>query len=352
MTDIKKKNGKKAGLIFSILAFGLIFLAGRNAWAGSGSFISQTLKEQSAKQGKGHGGGHGGGRPPRAQAVQKPNHNRPGGGSQHVANNRPRGGGQHVANNRPGSGHSAPHRPHVNRPQAHKPRPGGNHHYANNHHNRPPRVHHKPKPQYHRPKPLVHHKPVTHRPAPRYYGKPRHRHYPVHHSRHPRHYRTMPRGYFSISFGGIPYFYYSGVFYQRGSSGFFLVGAPIGAVVHSLPVGYTRVVYSNTYYYCYDDVYYRKVPSGYQVVDSPITPVAVAAPAFDRGDWVRVTAPNLNVRTGPGYDFPIKEVAPQYCQLEVMGGSTGGWVYVRISGENFGWVSTAYVELLNTQPLG
>ncbi len=162
----------------------------------------------------------------------------------------------------------------------------------------------------------------------------------------------MPRGYISISFGGIPYFYYSGVFYQRGSSGFFMVGAPIGAIVYSLPVGYTRVVHSNTYYYCYDDVYYRKVPSGYQVVDSPAAPVAVAAPAFDRGDWVQVTAPNLNVRTGPGYDFPIKDVAPQYSQLEVMGGSTGGWVYVRISGENFGWVSTAYVELLNTQPLG
>lgn len=312
--DTKKK--KTAKLAFPAIVFGLVLLAGPAGWAGSSfgggqdSLIVRSLKEQGASQHRGHN--NGGGRPANRPEASRP-HN-----TQKPRNNPPQ-----ANNNR-----------HNNRPQAQN---------NSRHHNPPPgqQAHYRPgKPAHRRPYYL-------HRPAYRH-SRP----YPAYRAHHRPHYKKMPRGYLSIHFGGIPYFYYSGLFYRHGSSGYFMVSAPIGAIVYSLPVGYRTVVVDRSTYYCYNDVYYQRVPSGYRVIEAPVE-VAPATPvAFDRGDWVEVNVPSLNVRTGPGREFAVKNVLSQYTQLEVMGGATGGWVYVRLSDEDFGWVGTAYVDYLNTYPQG
>ena len=121
---------------------------------------------------------------------------------------------------------------------------------------------------------------------PRYWEGPRHRYdyvgtpwyftrylAPI---RHP-YYRpghvinVMPRSYVRIVVGGLPYFYYSGIFYRPYSSGYIVVNAPIGAVVRTLPVGFIAFTLGLTTYYTLNDVYYvwDDVRDGYVVVEKP-----------------------------------------------------------------------------------
>src|SRR5579859_7062310 len=48
---------------------------------------------------------------------------------------------------------------------------------------------------------------------------------------------TLPPGYTSIYAAGNPYYYYDGVFYEPGASGYVVVTPPLGAVVGQLPPG-------------------------------------------------------------------------------------------------------------------
>lgn len=87
-----------------------------------------------------------------------------------------------------------------------------------------------------------------------------HTHYlaPIHYHYHPlgHRIRTLPRSYIRIVIHGLPYFYFSGVFYRHYNSGYIVVSAPIGAVVDVLPVGFIAFSIGGITYYYVNDTYY------------------------------------------------------------------------------------------------
>ncbi len=83
---------------------------------------------------------------------------------------------------------------------------------------------------------------------------------------------TLPYRYSRIHVGGLPYFYYSGIFYKRFGSNFVVVSAPIGARIRTLPAGFIGFTIGLSTYYTINDNYYTwDEPSGnYLVVDEPV----------------------------------------------------------------------------------
>lgn len=153
----------------------------------------------------------------------------------------------------------------------------------------------------------------------------------------------LPIGYRSIRVGGHDYYHHNGIFYRRGPSGYLVVRPPFGAVVLSLPLGFAALVLAGVTYYLYEGIYYQRVPSGYVVVEPPVgavaTPVTPVVPANPMaGDKVVVTTPLLNVRSGPGPDFPVIAQVRQGDPLVVYGYAPD-WLYVQLpGGGEYGWV--------------
>lgn len=158
----------------------------------------------------------------------------------------------------------------------------------------------------------------------------------------------LPRGYRRAWHNHSPYYYYGGVFYRPGLSGFVVVNPPVGMVVLSLPIGYRRVWVDDGWYYVYGDVFYRSAPGGYVVVEAPRTviveepPVILQPPELDSGE-VSVIVSVLNVRAGPGLDYPVLYQIHQDYILEVHGKTTG-WLYVELPNGEFGWVMNIYTR--------
>ena len=153
----------------------------------------------------------------------------------------------------------------------------------------------------------------------------------------------LPVGHRSVWVGGHEYFHHNGMFYRRGPSGYLIVQPPFGAVVLSLPLGFAALVLAGITYYMFDGIYYQRVPSGYMVVEPPVgavaTPVTPVVPANPTaGDKVVVTAPLLNVRSGPGSNFPVISQVHQGDPLVVYGVAPD-WLYVQLpGGGEYGWV--------------
>ena len=128
-----------------------------------------------------------------------------------------------------------------------------------------------------------------------------------------------------------------------------VVGAPIGAVVLSIPVGYRAVVVGGLTYYVYAGVSYRRVHTGYVVVEPPAETVVVkevspVRPSVEKGgERVSVTATLLNVRSGPGMDFPVIHQVREGEKLTVYGYAPD-WLYVKLSTGVFGWVMLRYTS--------
>lgn len=90
---------------------------------------------------------------------------------------------------------------------------------------------------------------------------------------------SLPSTYFSISFGGIGYRYWDGVFYRPYNNLFTVIAPPIGIYIDVLPVGY-RTVYVRDYpYYYYNGTYYDQRQSHYYVVSPPVGAVVESLPA-------------------------------------------------------------------------
>jgi hypothetical protein len=148
---------------------------------------------------------------------------------------------------------------------------------------------------------------------------------------------------------GGRYFYHGGVFYRyRGyPPGYVVVRAPVGAIVAALAVGFTTLVIGGLTYYHYGGVHYQKVPSGYVVVEPPPgavvpqEPPAAIQPPETVSDRVSVTAHNLNVRSGPGRNHPVVDQVSQG-NILVIQGSAPGWLYVQLPSGKFGWVSEEF----------
>ncbi len=126
------------------------------------------------------------------------------------------------------------------------------------------------------------------------------------------------------------YHYRNGRFYRPGLFGFnFIVAAPpIGAIVSFLPNGYTTIVIGGIAYYHYDNIYYNRCPSGYVVVPAPVV-VKTVHPATTQmqllsGDTVVVNVPNFNgsftpvtlTKHGTGYIGPQGEYYPEHPTVE------------------------------------
>ena len=96
-----------------------------------------------------------------------------------------------------------------------------------------------------------------------------------HHDRYypPRGYvvDAPPRGYHIVRHGGVPYYYYGGIWYRPSGPRFVVVIPPIGVVVPVLPPFYTTIWVGGAPYYYADGTYYawRAQDNGYAVVAPP-----------------------------------------------------------------------------------
>ena len=81
-----------------------------------------------------------------------------------------------------------------------------------------------------------------------------HYRYPVHR----RVVRTLHRNHISIVYGGLNYFYYSGIFYTLHGNDYVVVLPPRGFRITILPVGHVRIVVGPSVYYYHSGVYYTE----------------------------------------------------------------------------------------------
>ncbi len=166
-------------------------------------------------------------------------------------------------------------------------------------------------------------------------------------TRHGHVVRKLPRGYRRVWHKSKPYFYYSGVFYSPGPSGFVVVRAPIGSVVVSLPVGFRRIWVSGAFYYTYGGTFYRRAPSGFVVVSAPAEVVleeeapVIVQPSVAAEGQVSVVASILNVRSGPDLSYPLVYQVHRGYILEIHGQSRE-WLYVELPNGEFGWVMSEF----------
>lgn len=81
----------------------------------------------------------------------------------------------------------------------------------------------------------------------------------------------LPAGHKTIVVGSAHYYYHQGVFYERSSSGYMVVRAPVGARIAALPAGYLTVhIGAGTHYYYYGTYYrYDPVERVYVVIEPP-----------------------------------------------------------------------------------
>ncbi len=142
----------------------------------------------------------------------------------------------------------------------------GNH--RNDHHNRNHRKHR-----------------VTHRRNHNYFGEHRRHHFrarwynthylapiQLHFHQIGHVINTLPHRHSRIHVGGLPYFYSSGVFYQKFGHGYIVISAPIGARIRTLPVGFIGFSIGLSNYYTVNDSYYTwdDANDSYYVVDKPV----------------------------------------------------------------------------------
>jgi len=91
---------------------------------------------------------------------------------------------------------------------------------------------------------------------------------------------VLPFGYVPIYFGGTPYYYYEGVFYEPApSSGYIVVPPPVGVIVPTLPPGVEAIVAGGILCYYAAGTFYVPHPNGYQVIRAPLGVIVSSLPA-------------------------------------------------------------------------
>lgn len=168
-----------------------------------------------------------------------------------------------------------------------------------------------------------------------------------------RHAVAAHHDYAPVVVHGKQFFFREGRFYHREPRGYVAVRAPFGAIVLALPVGFGTVAFGPTTYYSYGGTFYSRVPQGYMVVEPPKEVIVREEPAqdFDVHDRVRVTAELLNVRQGPGVDFPVMRRAHRNTVLEICG-TAPGWLYVEFNYGQYGWVMEKFTAPMASAPRG
>jgi len=161
--------------------------------------------------------------------------------------------------------------------------------------------------------------------------------------RHGHVFAKLPRGYRTVYVDRSPYYFYDGIFYRPGPTGYVVISAPVGAIVASLPLGHSRVSIGGALYFTFGGNYYRQVPQGY-VVAAPPPEVVVQPPPQIYGS-ISVVVHRLNVRSGPGREHPVVFQLQQGTVLTVYGTSMG-WYYVQLPNGQYGWVMEQFTTML------
>jgi hypothetical protein len=163
-------------------------------------------------------------------------------------------------------------------------------------------------------------------------------------------------GHHEVWVGKTRYYYDHGYFYRPHRHGWVVVGPPYGAVILALPIGFAMVVLAGITYYTFAGLYYRQVANGYVVVEPPVQTVIeyqapAPAPVVPAEGRVVVTAPKLNVRSGPGYNNPVIAVVDRGVSMEIRAAS-GEWLNVLLPSGQLGWVLQQFTAPQTPQPAG
>lgn len=165
-------------------------------------------------------------------------------------------------------------------------------------------------------------------------------------------YRELPPDHKRVFVRNQWYFTHEGRFYRKAYDGFIWIVPPIGLVVTTLPFGYSTFMWEGVEYYTYAGIYYRPTYGGYVVVEEPDDLPCPWELEPSPVNLVIVNTQLLNVRTGPGDDFPIIEQVMYGERLQVLG-SYDGWYYIRMSTGRKGWVLSSYTYPENyAEPMG
>lgn len=168
------------------------------------------------------------------------------------------------------------------------------------------------------------------------------------------HVARSPRVHTRIRVGAFPYSFHSGRYYRPARRGYARVRPRVGAIFAALPLGFLMLTLGSSLYYYHGGVYYQPVAAGYTVVDPPREVVVREIPpaaGTTGGDRVVVTAPRLNVRSGPGRGHGVIAVIDRGASLGVAG-SAPDWLYVDLGDGRHGWVQQTYTVALSASTSG
>jgi hypothetical protein len=82
--------------------------------------------------------------------------------------------------------------------------------------------------------------------------------------------RSLPRHYQTIHFGGLPYYFYNGLFFDFYGGYYRSIFPPLGLTIGMLPYGYWGFNYGGYPYYYHTGIYYQQADNVYKVVQAPI----------------------------------------------------------------------------------
>lgn len=83
-------------------------------------------------------------------------------------------------------------------------------------------------------------------------------------------YRSLPRPYQRIRFGGVPYYFYNGLFFDYYNGYYRSIFPPIGLMIGALPYGYWGFNYGGYPYFYHSGIYYQQQENSYKVVEAPV----------------------------------------------------------------------------------
>jgi uncharacterized protein YgiM (DUF1202 family) len=83
----------------------------------------------------------------------------------------------------------------------------------------------------------------------------------------------------------------------------------------------------------------------------PCNPSGAIQPLLPEGERMSVTTHTLNVRSGPGMNFPVINYAYRG-NLLTINGKASGWLYVQLPDGQFGWVMAKYTAQISPPAKG
>lgn len=148
-----------------------------------------------------------------------------------------------------------------------------------------------------------------------------------------------------VASGSNYYLYANGEFIHQLEDTTFLNSGKIGYFIRAATNNSFNVEFDNLKVWVLEDDFYPPESTGSRF------PKISLRPPKDKSPTVTSTV-NVNVRSGPGMQFPILGVAPEDTSGEVLGISPDSrWYAVKVpsstSGDETGWVSANYVTLSN-----